>query len=205
MLVPTECTYIIHRKFCMSTSQNEATNVASVQCEFCPQNFSKRGSYYFHANSVHKELILAASWPYCQACDKHVSPQRFELHQTCCRGKANPNSSRSKEDYDDEDDLPIRKVRRAKKEIECPYCPMTFLHNHNFQFHVNQRHREKLVEANWVPCTNCPKLFSTAARLQIHLKACLQNKEPAKKNTKIYPQKSNIKCSFCSNVFINGK
>ena len=199
--IPTECRYIIHRKCCKSTSHNEAMNVVSIQCEFCPQTFNKRGNYYLHANTLHKELILAANWLYCQACDKYVTPQRYELHQTCCRGKANPNAARC--NREEEEDMP-KKVKRAKKEIQCPYCPMTFLHNHNFQFHVNQRHREQLVEANWVPCHNCPKLFSTPARLQIHLKACLQNKAPPKKNTKIYPQKTNIKCSFCPQIFING-
>jgi hypothetical protein len=92
-----------------------------------------------------------------------LTPDRFDTHQLRCKAHA-PGF----EDDDDEGVAPAKEgpKRRGKKEIACQYCPMTFQHNHNFQFHVNQRHRPQLVEANWVACTNCPKLFETSARLQ---------------------------------------
>ena len=76
----TETTYIIHRKTCKSSSQQqlaEVSSVSSIQCEFCATTFQTRGSYYSHANVLHKELIVAANWIHCQSCDKHISPGSF--------------------------------------------------------------------------------------------------------------------------------
>ena len=201
MLVPTETMYIIHRKKCKALSAvnpEKEEPKSQIQCEFCAENCKSRSSYFTHANEKHFDLIRAAEWSFCGSCDKFVSPERFESHRTKCRGH-------SVLDSDEELENSSKKLKRkSKKEIVCSYCPMTFLHNHNFQFHVNQRHREKLIEAGWVHCSNCPKLFVNNARLQIHQKACLQNKPVSKKISKVYPQKTNIKCSFCPQIFVNG-
>jgi len=193
IFLPTETTYILHRKNCKPSSIGRTEEASSISCEFCPETFESLFNYYGHANQSHSELILAARWLRCQYCDKLIAPDRFEVHKPKCAGANRDDEAETKQTK-----------RKRQKEIVCPYCPMTFLHNHNFQFHVNQRHREQLIEANWVPCDNCPKLFVNKTRLQTHQKACLQNKPLTKKKSKVYPQKTNIKCSFCPQVFING-
>ena len=197
MFFPTETTFIIHRRSCKKVSSVEAPSL--VRCEFCPETFKSKSSFVVHANLEHRDLVVAARWPLCQACDKFIEPAWAETHRENCSGDDLPDAV---DEDGDSNSAPSK--RKSKKEIVCPYCPMTFLHNHNFQFHVNQRHREQLVEANWVSCGNCPKLFVNSARLQIHQKTCLLNKPPVQKSSKVYPQKTNVACSFCPQVFANG-
>ena len=178
--------YIAHKVLKHSGLKAPPDFLLAQVCKFCSESFDNCHLYYLHANKEHNVYLAESNWVQCNRC-RHYYPGMPELNHhkdTFC-----PSVKRK------------RIEDAGGTEISCPFCPQTFLRNHNYQYHLNKHHRKDLVSAKWISCTSCDSMFKTIGTMQAHARMCIKKKASKKANSYVsYSRKKDLPCSFCDKI-----
>ncbi len=106
----------------------------------------------------------------CDPCDSYYPTDIIESHRVNCSTENN------------------------SEKMNCQFCAKIFKVAKSYHNHANARHKDLLVENNWLPCVDCNFLFPEKNSLENHKNDCGME-QPSDSN------RFRITCEYCPQTF----
>ncbi len=116
-------------------------------------------------------VIFQAGWDLCDPCDSYYPADFIDSHRANCSTENNSEN------------------------VTCQFCAKIFKVAKTYHSHANSRHKDLLVENNWLPCLECNFRFPENKSLENHKKICGQEQPISDAN------KFRITCEYCPQTF----